>query len=53
MVLCGCRCGINSFAIEILEVLEPRAEATPAGLAEDLAVLEALWREKLGPVLLY
>lgn len=45
--------GPDAFTLEILEVLETRPEMTAAEIASDLAVLEALWREKTDPALLY
>ena len=47
------RDGIGAFALEILEVLDVTPEMTPADIQADLATLEALWREKLDPALLY
>ena len=37
----------------ILEVLATTPEMTQAEIASDLATLEALWREKFDPALLY
>jgi hypothetical protein len=45
--------GIEVFSLEILEVLETKPEMTRAEIMEDLATLEALWREQLDPSLLY
>ena len=45
--------GIDAFTLDVLEVLTPRPEMTPAALRADLEVLEDLWREKLDPALLY
>ena len=45
--------GFDSFAFEVLDVLETSPEMTPAQVAADLATLEALWREKTEPSLLY
>jgi hypothetical protein len=45
--------GVDAFTLEVLEVLETGPEMTPAAIREDLATLEALWREKLDPALLY
>jgi hypothetical protein len=45
--------GIDAFSLEVLEVLDIRPEMTPAQIREDLDTLEALWREKLDPSLLY
>lgn len=45
--------GLDAFSFEVLESLEPTPEMTTAKIREELAVLEALWREKLDPALLY
>lgn len=45
--------GIDSFTLEILEVLETRPEMTPADIRKDLSALEDLVREGLDPTLLY
>ena len=45
--------GIDAFEFEILEVLEASPDRTPAGVREDLATLETLWREKLHPTSTY
>ena len=45
--------GIESFSIEVLELVEPEPETTAAELQQELATLEALWREKQDPALLY
>lgn len=45
--------GIDAFALEVLEVLPIKPEMTPAQIREELAALEALWRETLDPTLLY
>ena len=45
--------GFESFSFEVLDLLEMPPEATPAQAAADLATLEALWREKTDPSLLY
>jgi hypothetical protein len=45
--------GIDAFSLEILEVLDTRPEMNDAEIRDDLATLEALWREKLGAALLY
>jgi hypothetical protein len=37
----------------VLEVLDITPEMTPAQIRRDLDTLEALWREKLDPSLLY
>lgn len=47
------RFGIDAFSLEVLETLAPTAEMSAAEIRADLAVLEALWREKLDPALLY
>ena len=45
--------GIDAFSLEVLEVLDVTPEMTPAQIRRDLDTLEALWREKLDPALLY
>jgi len=45
--------GLDAFALEILEQLEITPTMTPAEISADLAALEALWREKSDPELLY
>ena len=45
--------GIGVLTLEVLEVLEVTPAMTPAEVRSDLATLEALWREKLGPDRLY
>src|SRR5262245_3833687 len=45
--------GFDAFSLEVLEVLEITPEMTPAQIRADLATLEALWREKMDPALLY
>lgn len=45
--------GIDAFSLEILEVLEIEPGMTAAEIRRDLATLEALWREKYDPALLY
>ena len=47
------RFGIEAFELEFLEALTPRPEMTAREIEQDLATLEALWREKLGPEMLY
>ena len=47
------RFGIEAFKLEILETLAPQPEMTAREVAQDLATLEALWREKLEPETLY
>jgi hypothetical protein len=48
-----CKFGIDAFMLEVLEVLSISPERTAAQIREDLTALEALWREKLDPSLLY
>ena len=45
--------GLVAFSFEVLESFEPSPELTATKIREELAVLEALWREKLDPTLLY
>jgi len=45
--------GVEAFDLEILEVVEVRPEMTRAEIMADLATLEALWRERFEPALLY
>ena len=45
--------GAAAFTFEVLEVLDVLPNATPASIRDDLATLEALWREKLDPARLY
>lgn len=45
--------GIGAFSLEVLDVLDVRPEMTRADILENLSVLEALWRERLDPSLLY
>ena len=45
--------GFDAFAVEVVEVLERRPEATDAELHDDLAALEAMVREGIDPDLLY
>jgi arginase family enzyme len=45
--------GFDAFSLEVLEVLEVTPEMTRAEILADLATLEALWREKSDPALLY
>lgn len=40
------RLGIESFELEILEVLETKPEMTDAQVRADLTTLEQLWRER-------
>ena len=44
--------GFDSLAFEVLEEFVPAATATPAAVRDELATLEKLWREKLGPAAL-
>jgi len=45
--------GPDAFAFETLDRLEPGPDQTGAQIREDLAALEALWRERQDPVSLY
>ena len=45
--------GIDSIELEVLEVLEPRADQTPTQVRADLEALEALWRERFDAAELY
>lgn len=45
--------GIDAFAFDVLEVLEPNPAQTGSELRADLTVLEDLWREKLSGADLY
>ena len=45
--------GADAFALEVVDLLEPKEDATDAELRADLEELEKLWREKLDPALLY
>ena len=45
--------GPEAFSFEILEEIEKKDAQTPQEFAEDLTVLAALWRERLGPDNLY
>ena len=45
--------GASAFTFEVLEVLDILPNATPASIRDDLVALEALWREKIDPSLLY
>ena len=45
--------GFAAFSLEVLEVLGTAPEMTEAEIAEDLATLEGLWREKFDPATLY
>ena len=44
--------GLDAFTLEVLEVLETTPEMTQAQINQDLAALEALWRERLATSLL-
>ncbi len=45
--------GLDAFSLEILAVLKVEPEMTAADVRRDLQLLEALWREKIGPASLY
>jgi hypothetical protein len=45
--------GIEAFSMEVLDVLEVTPERTDVEILADLAALEALWRERFDPSLLY
>jgi hypothetical protein len=45
--------GFDSFSLEVVDGLEVTPTMTPEEIATDLATLEALWREKADPSLLY
>ena len=45
--------GIEAFELEVLETLDPKPEQTPQQVQDDLRTLEALWRERQDPALLY
>jgi len=45
--------GITAFSLDVLELLEVTPEMSREQILADLATLEALWREKLDPSLLY
>jgi len=47
------RLGWAAFTLEIVEELPASRERTAAQTRDDLATLVALWREKVGPALLY
>jgi hypothetical protein len=47
------RLGFDAFAFEVLDTLEVTPTMTPEQIASDLATLEALWREKSDPSVLY
>lgn len=45
--------GLDALSVEVLETLEVTPEKTDRQVRDDLATLESLWREKLGPSTLY
>lgn len=45
--------GVDAFEFEVLETLAVEPTASRADVQRDLATLEVLWREKLGPENLY
>jgi hypothetical protein len=45
--------GIDAFMLEVLEIVQPKPDTRPEKLREELATLEALWRERFDPALLY
>ena len=45
--------GLDSFSLEVLDVLEIKPEMTYQEILDHLEVMERLWREKLDPSLLY
>ena len=45
--------GIDGLSLEVLEVVDVTPEMTDRQVRDDLATLETLWREKLGPSALY
>ena len=47
------RLGWSAFTLEVVEELPASRERTAAETRDDLATLVALWREKVGPDLLY
>ena len=47
------RLGWSAFELEVVEELPVSRERTAAETRDDLATLVALWREKVGPALLY
>ena len=49
----GKKFGVEAFELEVLELLETKPESTSEQIRSDLDVLEALWREKQDPELLY
>ncbi len=47
------RLGADAFTVEVLDILEIRPEMTDREIRDDLEALEQLWRERLGPEVLY
>ena len=47
------RDGADAFSVEVLDVLAIEPEMTDQQIADDLAALEQLWRERLDPATLY
>ena len=47
------RFDVEAFELEILDTLTPRQETTAREAEQELAALDALWRETLGPERLY
>lgn len=47
------RYGLDAFTFEVLDVVEAKPEMTSAKLRDELSALEALWRERTDPALLY
>lgn len=45
--------GVDALSFEVLDVLDRDARSTGKDIAQELATLQALWREKLGPDSLY
>jgi hypothetical protein len=45
--------GISAFDYEVLETFDPTPEMTSKEIKADLETLEALWREKFDPGMLY
>lgn len=45
--------GMDGLSLEVLEILDFTRERTERQIRDDLATLETLWREKLGPEGLY
>lgn len=45
--------GADAFTLDVLEVAETRPDMTRVEIADDLATLEALWRERFDPAELY